>query len=96
MVASTDPVLLSFPFPFHHPGGTGFSTLGEGKKARIHRTTIHSAREAAEVRLLQASHVQVDSNYSMGSLVFRFHPAVIGAPIEPSGLCGRYSTMIWA
>jgi hypothetical protein len=26
-------MLLSFPFPLYYPRGTGFSTLGEGKKA---------------------------------------------------------------
>src|SRR5687767_13995736 len=49
MGMSKDPVLLSFPFPFHHPRGTGFSILGDGKKAGSHGTTIHSARDAAPV-----------------------------------------------
>jgi hypothetical protein len=52
MGVSKGPVLLSFPFPFHHPRGTGFSILGDGKKAGSHGTTIHSARDAALASLL--------------------------------------------
>jgi hypothetical protein len=40
-------------------------------------------------------HVQRWS-YSIDSLVFRSHPAVTGAPSEPSAFCGQYSTLIWA
>jgi hypothetical protein len=94
MVASKSPVLLSFPL--HHSGGTGFSTLGDGKKAGIHRIMFHSARDAALARLLVSLAWPCRLDYSIGSLVFTFQPAVIGAPSEPSGLCGRYSTLIWA
>src|SRR5215218_5788604 len=55
MVASKSPELLSFPL--HHSGGTGFSTLGDGKKAGIHRIMFHSARDAALARLLVSLHV---------------------------------------
>ena len=94
MVASKSPVLLSFPL--HHAGGTGFSTLGDGKKAGIHRIMFHSARDAALARLLVSLACPCRLDYSIGSLVFTFQPAVIGAPSEPSGLCGRYSTLTWA
>jgi hypothetical protein len=44
MVASKGPVLLSFPFPFHHPRGHRISTLRKANKAKAHRSVIHSAR----------------------------------------------------
>src|SRR5215203_3132122 len=40
-------VLLSFPFPFHHPGSTGFPTLLKGKKAAAYRILARSPPPAS-------------------------------------------------
>jgi hypothetical protein len=40
-------VLLSFPFPFHHPGSAGFPTLFKGKKAAAYRTLARSPHPAS-------------------------------------------------